>query len=406
MKLNLRTANASERLFWQHRINDCHPPVPIEWVYGWEEKSDKVIWVISTDEAYETLINSLEESPQSRQVAIIVTEEWQFKKSSDDFHTYIEALKAVSTELILESEYEPQQLYQCLFKPRSRDRQERLFTSAKKMWEKQSLVKRREREVVQPRLKLCVFGEAALAYELGAVFSMQEGCRVLLMDLDRLQPTADVYVGVKPIVEGHYDFFSKTSATGLNVLLDCAKKGSLHGEIFSKCTQAVKGYNRFEVLTGVYQQGDYEYYRAEDLKPIVERAAGYYDVILLKTNSFLYDGFTLMAMKLADEIVAGLEPDIANIRAYRQMVQLLKEKQDVSLERQFWVLFEDKKVKQLESGFFESLAGRTCIGKIPVLEARSNCRATGNNYLKDSKDGLKKAYQPVVKALLKAGETL
>lgn len=247
-----------------------------------------------------------------------------------------------------------------------------------------------------PRLKLCLFGNPSVAYEIGAVLASYYNQQVLLMDLDRLSPSADLYTGVNVTVKVQYDFFTKTSATGLNILFDCLKKGELHREAFIKASQRVKGIDGFNILTGSYQLSDFEYYRSEDLVKLVDRAAGYYDVIIMRTNGFPYDGFTLKAFAMADYIVGVLNTEIHEIRAYRQMVELLNEKQKIRLDKHFWLSHESKPIDPLENSFFQSLAGTPWIGSTDELEARTRCSRTGKGYLKSELKQLISMYIPLI----------
>ena len=402
MKIKLVTHSASERLLWQHRIMNCQPPEGIAWVAEELAPNDKLVWIISDEtslKAYQqTLLN---EHWGKVSTLVIVVDAYKVAVSDKDYLESLESLKFSTDVLLLEADYEPGVLRQCLFKPMGRidvsGKRPRLslrnvLSGNHKGWSGKF-----------QHIKVCVSGPAPLAYELGAMYALQPDCHVLVLDLDRFAPTADIYTGVKAILDGQYEFFNKASATGLNVLLDCAKKGNLQKEVFSKCTQTVKGFERLHILTGVYQLADYEYYRAEDIKAIIERAAGYYDVILMKTNGFIYDGFTLMAQKLADLIITGLEPDIGAIRAYRQTVQLLKEKQGIPLSAQHWVLVETQKTTAVDMAFYENLAGSSCMGRIPKLVERQNCTATGVYYLSGVERQLSTDYKHLMRAMEKVG---
>lgn len=404
MKIRLVTENASERLLWQHRIMNCQPPEPIEWVTEAAKNKDKLVWLISSEQSLSAYYQARANGDCNKiSTLVIVTDAYKVVADDANYKAAIGNLKQAAEVLLCEADFEPGLLRQGLFKPCNPLNWPTV--NWKRSWIKSNAFpKGQSAWGCKPQhVKLCVSGPAALAYELGAVYAMRPDCHVLVIDLDRFTPTADLYTGVKSILESPYAFFNKASATGLNVILDCAKKGNLQKDIFSKCAQRVKGFERLHVLTGVYQLADYEYYRAEDIKAIIERAAGYYDVILMRTNSFIYDGFTLMAQKLADLVLTGLEPDIGAFRAYRQSTHLLKEKQGIPLTAQRWVLAETHKISSSEVAFYEQLAGSDCMGRIPYLVERQHCAATGSGYLKRVERQLVNAYKPVLQAIEKVG---
>lgn len=403
MKIKLVTNHPSERLLWQHRIMNCQPPEAIEWLTDDDAGPEKIIWIIS-DEAGLRAYDQAQFHKRRMKVSsfVILAEAFKGVVEEKAYQETVNKMELSAEALLCEADYTPGVLRQCLFKPASKPDSVGL-----NWWRRRSLPSALLNKSISwakkpQHVKLCVSGPAALAYELGAMFSLQTDCHVLVIDLDRLTPTADLYTGVKAILEGQYEFFNRATATGLNVLLDCAKKGNLQKEVFSKCTQTVKGYEQLHVLSGVYQLADYEYYRAEDIKMIVERASGYYDVILMRTNGFIYDGFTLMAQKLADLIITGLEPDIAMVRAYRQTVHLLKEKQGIPLSAQYWVLAEMRKASAIEIAFYENLAGSNCMGRIPYFLERQRCTATGEYYLSRYEHQLIADYRGLMQAIEKA----
>ena len=254
-----------------------------------------------------------------------------------------------------------------------------------------------------PRMRICVHGESALAYELGAVLSSTSEQSVLVMDLDRLSPTADVYCGVKPVVKEKYDFYSKATATGLNILLDCMKKSVLSRDVFRLCTQQPKGYPKLHILTGVYKLEDYEYYKGEDLKNLVDSASAFYDVIVLKTNSFPYDGFTLNSFLMVDAILWGGSPAIESIRYHRQLVQLMEAKQKIPLQKQLWTLFERPSMEGLEKNFLVEMGIGTYCGSIPYWEKREKCLRIGTGYLNTNRTELEDAYIPIIQAIYRGG---
>lgn len=432
MKIKLMAAQANERLIWQQRILQYQHLESIEWVS--EEVwmgCDKQVWILTTPEDIATLKRYQAEGKLVGPTVLIFSLEWERQLSAEERSRWYAQCLLIGDELLLESEYDVEMFYRRLFKPRRKQEQklsepivamqgEREQTellvekvpsnsdntsvwSARKFRWGSKIKAGSSGDASLPRFKLCVYGHEALAYELAAVIAAEKGQRVLVIDLDRLTPTADVYLGVSPLLKKPYDFFTKVSATGLNVLLDCSKKGQVQREVFSRCTQPVSGFSNCEVLTGVYQLSDYEYYKAEDVMGLVDKAAGYYDVVILRTNAYLYDGFTMMAMKVSDAILAGLNPAIDQIRGHRQLVALLKDKQQITVDKQCWIMFEDHPLSALESGFLETLSMGTYLGKVPKLAARQKCQATGEPYLKSQYERLAKVYVPILNQLYQKG---
>lgn len=437
MRIKLIAEMASDRLLWQHRILYYQKEVSFRLLSEEQglisDQENVVIWIISTYSEYEKVLSFTEKNNYKGNLLLVLSLALERKMTSNAFDDFKERCAACADEILLESDYSLEVLFQRLFKPRTKQQQmmekvhlplldeetvlicqdtnESRATFMRQVQSKWRLLKNRTPEKTLtkksfPRMKLCVYGNSALAYELAAVIASGEDLQVLVMDLDRLAPSADVFMGVKPLLPQVYDFFTKVSATGLNVLLDCAKKGAIQRETFSKCTQALKGFPSCHVLTGVYQMTDYEYYKAEDLSLLIDKAGNYYDVVILKTNEYPYDSFTLMAMHMADIILSGLEPAIEQIRAHHQLIVLLQEKQRISIEKQAWVVFEDYPLGALDIGFIESLTRGNYLGNISKLAERQKCALTGEGYLKKKYASLNQVYTPLLKRIQQQAEAI
>lgn len=441
MELLLISNQPSNRLIWQNRILAFTEVIPFNLKIGSniEDPStlfDAIILVLDDPHLSGDLLLSMLQTSMKKasHVVCIICE-----SPGSDFLQFQQIVKEQGCHFIWERQFNPSAFYQMLFKPRRILEEDRRGPSSAEVTEVISpLSEMGENDLPQtkvgkifktwgtenlkgkifggktkpmdginsvktlPRLKICLLGEAYSIYELGAVLADYYNQQVLVLDLDRLMPSADLYTGVKATVNVQYDFFSKTSATGINILFDCLKKGELHREAFQKASQRVKGIEGYHILTGSYQMNDFEYYRSEDLAKLVDRAAGYYDVILMKTNGFPYDGFTLKAFALSDYIVAALNLEIHHLRAYRQMVELLDDKQNIKVSKHFWMSCNAQPLDPIENSFFESLAGTQWLGPVRQLQARDECGRTGKNYLKSSMSQLIPIYTPLIDKLYRS----
>ncbi len=190
----------------------------------------------------------------------------------------------------------------------------------------------------------------------------------------------------------------------MNILLDCMKKRELGREAFRLCTQKTKGYPNLHILTGVYKLEDYEYYKFEELKMLIDSASLYYDVVLLRTNSFPYDGFTLNGFLMSDWILCGIDATIENVRYNRQLIQLMDNKQKIPMEKQLWTLFESPAMQGLEKNFLIEMGLGTYCGSIPYSEKRDKCQRVGEGYLGKQSRELEAAYLPIIKMIYSGGQ--
>ncbi len=254
-----------------------------------------------------------------------------------------------------------------------------------------------------PERRLCVafFGEAQTAYEVGAILSTAFEKEVLVMDLDRFVPTADVITGIEISTRTGYELLSEDMATGLNVLMDCAKRKSLSKGVFDRCAQPVRGLRGLKVVTGVYQLDTFEYYQDEYLKVVLEKAVRFFDYVLLKVNDMPYDVFTLQSFLMADKIVASLPLGIHHMRAYRQLKLTLAEKQGIEVDRHLWLSVGGEKLKNSEFAFYTALAGEAPLTHVPFMAQRAHNERSGKVYCHQTIDLLKEVYRPLMEALFK-----
>lgn len=428
MIIHMIVERPTDRLNWQYQLNQfkgkvdfsLSPALPSVTKLQVETLCDEdVVLILLNDlEGLGTIKEMLCQLPQSINPVAVISKECEINYGSQLIEKHFQERRLFFGAVYYESEGNSESLYQCLFKPRKSlenqgtypgAEEETVFIETTKSEGKGlglfGRQKRGSRPALgkQPRMRICVHGESALAYELAAVLSSVSNQSVLVMDLDRMSPSADIYCGVKPVVKEKYDFYSKATATGLNILLDCMKKSTLSREVFGLCTQQPKGYSNLHILTGVYKLEDYEYYKAEDLKNLVDSAFAYYDVILLKTNSFPYDGFTLNAFLMADTILWGGKASIESIRYNRQLIQLMDGKQKIPIEKQLWTLFERSDLEGLEKNFLVEMGLGTYCGSIPYCEKREKCLRVGERYLDKKRRELESVYIPIIKTIYKGG---
>lgn len=251
------------------------------------------------------------------------------------------------------------------------------------------------------RLCLAFLGEAETAYEMGAVMSELYQKEVLIMDLDRFLPSSDTVTGVEIITKTGYELLSETSATGLNILMDCAKRNSLSKGVFERCAQQPKGLKGLKIITGVYQLDAFEYYQDEYLKAVIDKAVRFYDYVLLKVNDMPYDIFTLQSFLTADRIVAALPLSINRVRAYKQLKSVLCDKQGIEERKHVWIASGCENLSSSDMAFYSALAGAPPLGKLSTLKERTTNQRTGKPYCHKVIESLGEVYKPFIETLFK-----
>lgn len=246
------------------------------------------------------------------------------------------------------------------------------------------------------KARLAIMGEDYGAYELAGVAS-QLGSRTAVIDLDRFEPSMDLRLGISACINYQYLEMEKESATGLYVLMDCAKVGPLDFETIDKCSQKIKGYENLYCITGLYQLSDFEYFSAGDLERVLEGINRYFDLIILRINNFPYDAFTMKAFHWADFIVQVSPWEMKSIRAYKQLVSVLKEKQQIKEEKHGLILVESEQGESVTLG--QWFTGVSVLGKVPWSRQRNQNSRYAKSYFKQVGQDLGPYYQKIIAQL-------
>lgn len=246
------------------------------------------------------------------------------------------------------------------------------------------------------KARLAVMGEDYGAYELAGAASLL-GSKTAVIDLDRFEPSMDLRLGISPWINYQYLEMEKEMATGLYVLMDCAKAGPLDFETIDKCSHKIRGYENLYCITGLYQLSDFEYFSANDLERVLEGMTRYFDLIVLRINNFPYDAFTMKAFHWADFIIQVSHWEMKSIRAYKQLISVLREKQQIKDEKHGLILVESEQGESIALG--QWFTGVSVLGKIPWSRQRNQNSRYAKSYFKQINQDLGPYYQKIIEQL-------
>lgn len=257
-------------------------------------------------------------------------------------------------------------------------------------------------QLTQFKGRLAVMGEDFGAYELAGCMAAG-GSRTAVIDLDRFSPSMDIRMGVNTQINYQYLEMDKGSQTGLYVLMDCAKLGPLDWETIEKCSQKVKGFEKLYCFTGLYKLSDFEYFTTGDLERVLEGIHRHFDAIVLRINSFPYDAFTMKAIHWSDFIVNVSYWDINALRAYKQLITVLKEKQQIREDKHGLVLVESGEGDNLV--LEQWVTGMCLLGKIPWHSMRTQNTKYAKTYFGKVSTELLPHYEKIIARLEVASGT-
>lgn len=205
-----------------------------------------------------------------------------------------------------------------------------------------SVVSKKTKEKTKKTMSLSgvitVTNDPRLTAELSVIMCKKfKTINVAVLDVDRLNPTLDIYFNAKTYVKSVYTHLDYKRTTGLNLLFDALHKHSLTKQYVQHLSTRVNGYKNLDYFSGSYLLEDYEYFSIEAYKKLLYFLEQTYDVVILNVNDFMYDAFTCHSLMASDINLIGIEGHMVSIRKMKNMMSFLEEKQKISKRKNIFV---------------------------------------------------------------------
>ena len=159
------------------------------------------------------------------------------------------------------------------------------------------------------------------------------------------------------------------------------------------------------MLTGNYNLSNFEYYGEQSLAVLLDKAYEVFDATFLMTNTFIYDAFTLLALKRSDYILAPVRGDRVSLRETTRYLSFLEEKQDISLEKARFAIFEHKSGLSLDKNIINGLVRGKLIGCVGYCPRREKYRSLKPAYAKNMRSKALEEYAEILAAFGMAAKT-
>jgi len=219
---------------------------------------------------------------------------------------------------------------------------------------------------------LTVFDEPQFAAELSlSVGKMFSEKKVAILDGDRFNPRLDVYLNTQSHIKSVFTHLDFRRATGLNLLIDANNKHALTKQYVEHLSLKVDGYKNVSYFSGNYLIEDYEYYKLEDYKKVIQFLKLHYDILIVSVNKFLYDAYTCQSLITSDYNLISIRGSLPDINEKKRYINFLVSKQKIEKEKNRYFLFDynsnyhikEKLVKEIIDGYY--------LGNIPYSPYRS-----------------------------------
>lgn len=213
------------------------------------------------------------------------------------------------------------------------------------------------------KLVLTVWDNGEFGCELAYTTAKLTRLTVLLMDLDLLNPTADLFLKT-PKTQDNMAAEGIVHNTGLNIVMDAITRSRFSPDLLSEASIKRRELKNLYILTGNYKLENYEYFRDESLYSLIEKAYQHFDITILLVNRSIYDLFTVISLARADYNIVALRADIDKLREFNAYLSLLKDKQNIPLNKTKFVAYEYNPEFNLKKAVLDSLTGNNFLGGI------------------------------------------
>lgn len=196
----------------------------------------------------------------------------------------------------------------------------------------------------KPKMKplmVTVFDESRLTAEFSVALSKSYKQRsIAVLDGDRFGPKLNIYFNSKSYIKSVFTHLDYQRTTGLNLLIDASHKHSLTKQYAKHIALRVPGYRNIHYFSGSYVLDDYEYYKLEDYKKVLNFLRSTYDVVIVSVNDFIYDAFTCHSLMVSDCNLICSKGNISDIQEKLNYMDFLERKQKISKDKNIHVIFD------------------------------------------------------------------
>ncbi len=243
------------------------------------------------------------------------------------------------------------------------------------MLNEKEVTKKKPRQVkpsksIKPMM-ITVMNEPRLAAELSVALAKENKNKmVAILDADRFNPKLNIFLNAKSYIKSVYTHLDFQRTTGLNLLIDATQKHVLTQKYAQHLSLRVRGYRNIHYFSGSYLLEDYEYYKLEDYKKIIQFLRSTYDLLIVHTNDFIYDSFTVHSLMRSDVNLIACNGLMHDVKDKLKYMSFLEKQQRIDHHKNIFVLFDYDKRKHIDIRALKHTLSQNLVS-IPYVRQRS-----------------------------------
>jgi serine/threonine protein kinase len=241
------------------------------------------------------------------------------------------------------------------------------------------------------KLILTIWDNTEFACELAYIASKMTQLNIMLVDLDLLSPSVDLFLNIKKYPEG-LARERILNESGINIVLDSIEKGCFTREGLLRASIKCKDLKNLYILTGNYHLENYEYYNNDGIIKFIEKSSQIFDILILAVNKSIYDSFTVLCLIKSDLNIIPIRADIDKFREFNNYIAFLKEKQQIPMDKTKFIAFDYNSLWNLDKSTIEEITQHNYLGKIGHCPRREKYRNLKISYARKMDPDIIKDY--------------
>jgi serine/threonine protein kinase len=245
------------------------------------------------------------------------------------------------------------------------------------------------------KLVLTVWGNSEFAAEIAYISAKLTDFKVMLIDLDMLNPAVDIFLNLDIDRTGN-GYGSGYVDCGLNRFLKTKDKSLISEDQILRESTMRKELRNLNILTGFYSVDINEEVQQENIIKLIEKAYQSFDLTILSVNKSIMDSLTVTALGKSDFNIIPIRADSDVLREYERYVSYLHEKKQIQNEKNKFVAFEYDENVNLSKDTLKNFFGKNFIGSIRYSEKRKRCRNLKVPYAKRMEKSVQGDYRELL----------
>ncbi len=239
---------------------------------------------------------------------------------------------------------------------------------------------------------ITVWNNPEFCCELAAFIAKNTEKKILLIDLNRLNPTVDFYCPPK-----------KRKGTDLDQNLEGIQrlyhKEKYSSEGYDKLCRLSSTSKNLKILYGTNDLKKFEYFTNEALIESIAYYKKRYDLVITNVNNFIYDAYTCLSVLQSELILVPLKNEITTIRDVQRSFYFLYDKQQLDREKVQYLFFDCKENFSNEMRLLSELLNGPIVGWISFCKKRVHHRNIKQAYCTSMTKNILKEYTALARIL-------